>query len=168
MLCCQAMAPGRGEDYIVRTLEGILAEHPFFQGWDSRYFQLAVGCASNVRFNPGEFLFREGQEANTFYLIRAGMVALEVYFPGRGRVPMETVGGGDMLGWSWLIPPYRWGFDARAMEMTRAIVLDGKCLRAKCDQDHEMGYDLVKRVASSLGQRLDATRYRLLDMYSVT
>ncbi len=152
----------------MRTLEGILAEHPFFSGWDPRYFQLAVGCAANVRFNAGELLFREGQEANTFYLIRAGRVALEVYFPGRGSVPLETVGSGEMLGWSWLIPPYRWGFDARALEMTRAIAFDGKCLRGKCEQDHEMGYDLVKRVASSLGQRLDATRIRLLDMYSAS
>ena len=81
---------------------------------------------------------------------------------------MQTLGGGDVLGWSWLIPPYRWGFDARAVEMTRAIALDGKCLRGKCEEDHEMGYDLVKRVASSLGERLDATLLRLLDMYSTT
>ena len=89
----------------MRTLEGILAEHPFFSGWEPRYFQLAVGCASNVRFTAGELLCREGDEANTFYLIRAGKVALEVYFPGRGNVTMETVEGGEMLGWSWLIPP---------------------------------------------------------------
>ncbi|MFN8033098.1 MAG: cyclic nucleotide-binding domain-containing protein [Mycobacterium sp.] len=151
----------------MRTLEGILAKHPFFSDWNPRYLQLAVGCASNVRFNPGELLAREGREANTFYLIRAGRVALEVYFPGRGSVTMETVSGGEMLGWSWLIPPYHWGFDARAVEMTRAIAFDGKCLREKCERDPEMGYDLVKRVASSLGQRLDATRYRLLDMYSI-
>lgn len=149
----------------MRTLEGILAGHPFFQQWEPRYFQLAVGCASNVRFKPGELLFREGQEANTFYLIREGRVALEVYFPGRGGVTTETLGGGDVLGWEWLIPPYRSRFDARAVQPTRAIAFDGKCLREKCEQDHEMGYDLVKRVASSLGQRLDATLYRLLDMY---
>jgi CRP-like cAMP-binding protein len=149
----------------MRTLEGILAKHPFFSGWEPHYFQLAVGCASNVRFNAGELLFREGEDANAFYLIRTGKVALEVFFPGRGSVTMETVGPGEMLGWSWLIPPYRWGFDARATELTRAIGFDGKCLREKCEQDHEMGYDLVKRVASSLGQRLDATRYRLLDMF---
>jgi CRP/FNR family cyclic AMP-dependent transcriptional regulator len=149
----------------MRTLEGILAQHPFFSGWDPRYFQLAVGCASNVRFNAGEFLFHAGKEANTFYLIREGKVALEVVVPGRGGVTVQTLGGGEMLGWSWLIPPYHWRFDARAVELTRAIALDGKCLRGKCEQDPVFGYDLVKRVTSSVGERLDATRLRLLDMY---
>ena len=151
----------------MRTLAGILAGHPFFSGWEPRYLQLAVGCASNVRFNVGEFVFQEGEEANTFYLIREGRVALEVAFPGRGAVTIETLEGGEMLGWSWLIPPYRWRFDARAVKMTRAIALDGKCLRGKCEQDHELGYELVKQVASSLGQRLDATRLRLLDIYGI-
>jgi len=151
----------------MRTLEGILAEHPFFNGWEPRYLQLAVGCASNVRFDAGEFVFQEGEEANTFYLIREGRVALEVVFPGRGAVTIETLEGGELLGWSWLIPPYRWRFDARAVKMTRAIALDGKCLRGKCEEDHELGYKLVKEVASSLGQRLDATRMRLLDMYGI-
>ena len=151
----------------MRTLEGILAEHPFFNGWEPRYLQLAVGCASNVRFDAGEFVFQEGEEANTFYLIREGRVALEVVFPGRGAVTIETLEGGELLGWSWLIPPYRWRFDARAVKMTRAIALDGKCLRGKCEEDHELGYKLVKEVASSLGQRLDATRLRLLDIYGI-
>ena len=151
----------------MRTLEGILAEHPFLSGWEPRYLQLAVGCASNVRFNAGEFVFQEGEEANTFYLIREGRVALEVVFPGRGAVTIETLEGGELLGWSWLIPPYRWRFDARAVKMTRAIALDGKCMRGKCEEDHELGYELVKQVASSLGQRLDATRMRLLDIYGI-
>ena len=151
----------------MRTLEGILAAHPFFSGWEPRYLQLAVGCASNVRFNAGEFVFQEGEEANTFYLIREGRVALEVAFPGRSTVTIQTLDGGEMLGWSWLIPPYHWRFDARAVKTTIAIALDGKCLRRKCEEDHELGYELVKQVVSSLGQRLDATRMRLLDIYSI-
>ena len=151
----------------MRTLEGILAEHPFFNGWEPRYLQLAVGCAKNVRFNAGEFVFQEGEEANTFYLIREGRVALEVAFPGRRTVTIQTLDGGEMLGWSWLIPPYHWRFDARAVKTTIAIALDGKCLRRKCEEDHELGYELVKQVVSSLGQRLDATRMRLLDIYSI-
>jgi CRP-like cAMP-binding protein len=93
----------------MRTLEGILAEHPFFSGWEPRYLQLAVGCGSNVRFNAGEFVFQEGEEANIFYLIREGRVALEVGFPGRGSVTIQTLDGGEMLGWSWLIPPIAGG-----------------------------------------------------------
>jgi CRP/FNR family cyclic AMP-dependent transcriptional regulator len=90
---------------------------------------------------------------------------LEVFIPGRGSVTIQTLGSGDILGWSWLIPPYAWRFDARAVEMTRAIALDGKCLRDKCEADHDLGYELLKRIAAILGQRLDATRFRLLDVY---
>jgi len=150
----------------VRTLEGVLAGHPFFSGMDPRYLQLAVGCAANVRFNAGELIFREGHQAEHFYLIRAGKVALEIHVPGRGSVTVQALGAGEILGWSWLVPPYNWRFDGRAAEMTRAIVFDGKCLREKCEEDHELGYELQKRVIAILGEHLDATRFRLLDVYS--
>jgi CRP/FNR family transcriptional regulator, cyclic AMP receptor protein len=150
----------------MRTLEGVLAKHPFFGGLDPRYLELAVGCASNMRFNAGEFIFREGEEANHFYLIREGKVSLEVFVPGHGGVTIQTLMGGDILGWSWLVPPYRSMFEARAAEMTRAIVLDGKCLRDKCEADHELGYELLKRVTPILGRGLDAARVQLLDIYS--
>lgn len=149
----------------MRTLEGVLAKHPFFSGLDPRYLELAVGCASNMRFDAGQFIFREGEEANHFYLIREGKVALEVSAPGRGSLTIQTLRGGDILGWSWLIPPYKSLFGARATEMTRVVVLDGKCLREKCEADHELGYELLKRVTSDVGQRLDATRFQLLDLY---
>ncbi len=149
----------------MRTLEGVLAGHPFFKGLDPRYVELAVGCASNVRFNAGELLFSAGREANRFYLIRAGTVALEISVPGHGGLTIQTLGTGDILGWSWLVPPYNWRFDGRATEMTRAIVFDGTCLRDKCEEDHELGYELLKRVIAVLGEGLDATRFRLLDIY---
>jgi CRP/FNR family transcriptional regulator, cyclic AMP receptor protein len=150
----------------VRTLEGILAAHPFFKGMDPRYTQLVVGCAANVRFDAGEFIAREGTRADHFYLIRAGRIALETFVPGRGGRAVQTLGEGDILGWSWLVPPYNWRFDVRASEMTRAIVFDGKCLREKCERDHELGYEMQKRVIAVLGQHLDATRFRLLDVYA--
>ena len=148
----------------IKTLDGILARHPFFSGLDSRYLQLAVGCAANVRFNEGDLIFKEGKQADNFYLIRQGQVPLELIWPGRGSLTVQTVGEGEVLGWSWLIPPYHWRFDARAMKPTLAIVLDGKCLRAKCEEDHQLGYELVKRITTILGQRLDATRVQLLDL----
>lgn len=151
----------------MRTLDGILARHPFFDGLDPRYLQLAVGCAANVRFNEGDLIFKEGEEADNFYLIRQGQVALELFVPGRGSLTVQTVGEGEILGWSWLIPPYHWRFDARTMKPTLAIILDGRCLRAKCEEDHELGYELVKRIASILGQTLDATRFRLVDLYGL-
>ncbi len=150
----------------MRTLEGVLAKHSFFGGMDPRYLQLAVGCAANVRFNAGELIFREGYEAEHFYLIRAGKIALEIPVLGRGRLTVQTLGAGEILGWSWLVPPYNWRFDGRAAEMTRAIVFDGKCLREKCEEDHELGYELQKRVIAVLGEYLDATRFRLLDIYA--
>lgn len=150
----------------MRTLEGVLARHPFFGGMDPRYFRLMIGCAANVRFAPGELIFREGQPADHFYLIRAGRIALETSVPGRGSVTVQTLGDGQILGWSWLVPPYNSRFDARAAEMTRAIGFDGKCLREKCEVDHELGFELQKRVIAVLGEYLDATRFRLLDVYA--
>lgn len=150
----------------METLEPILAEHPFFKGLDRHYIELIVGCSSNVRFDAGKSVFRAGEEANEFYLVRHGKVALEVYVPGQGPITIETVGEGEILGWSWLIPPYHWRFDARAVDLTRAIALDGKCLRNKCEKDHDLGYELLKRFADIIVQRLEATRLQLLDVYN--
>lgn len=150
----------------MRTLETILAEHPFFAGLDPRYLQIIAGCATNVVFEAGQMIFREGEPANCFYLVRLGRVALEVHAAGVGTITIQTLDSGDILGWSWLVPPYRWHFDARAVELTRAIALDGECLRHKCEQDHSLGYELLKRFAEIITQRLQATRLQLLDVYS--
>jgi CRP-like cAMP-binding protein len=149
----------------METLEPILAEQSFFESMNPDYLRVLVGCASNVRFEPGQMIFKEGDEADQFYLIRAGKVAIDVFVPGRGAVTIQTAGPGDVLGWSWLVAPYRWHFDARALELTRAIVLDGKCLRGKCDADPGLGYELLKRFAHVMTERLQATRLQLLDMY---
>jgi CRP-like cAMP-binding protein len=147
------------------SLERILGEHPFFGGMEEPYLQLFVDCASNVRFNAGEMIFREGEEANTFYLIRHGRVALETSAPQCGSVIIETLGEGNVLGWSWLVAPFRWRFDARAMEPIRAIALDGRCLRGRSEEDHDLGYELMKRCAQVMEQRLQAARLQLLDVY---
>ena len=151
----------------METLARLLAEHPFLQGLQPEHIELLTGCASNVRFDSGQFIFREGDEANHFYIIRHGKVALEIYAPGKGPITIETLEEGDILGWSWLFPPYHWHFDARAVELTRAIALDGKCLRTKCDEDPSLGYELVKRFSHVLVDRLQATRMKLLDLYGV-
>lgn len=150
---------------MIHTLEPVLAEHPFFKDLNPRHLQVVVACASNVRFEAGRFIFREGDEANQFYLIRHGSVSLEVFVPERGSLVIQTLGEGDVLGWSWLFPPYRWVFDARATTLTRAIALDGACLRRKCEDDHELGYELLKRFAQIIMERLQATRLQLLDIY---
>jgi CRP-like cAMP-binding protein len=149
----------------METLEPILAEHPFIKGLEPRHVQLIVGCASNMRFEAGQFILREGEEANQFYIIRKGRVALEVFSPEQGPIIIDTLGDGEVLGWSWLIPPYHWRFDARAVELTRAIALDGKCLRNKCEEDHDLAYELLKRFAHLMEERLEATRLQLMDIY---
>ena len=150
----------------MQTLEPILAEHPFFKGLKPEYLQLVTGCASNVRFDTGTYIFREGEEASQFYLIRQGKVALEIFAAQYGPITIETIEAGEVLGWSWIFPPYRWHFSGRVFEPTRAIALDGKCLRTKAEADHDLGYELMRRVAQIMMERLNATRIRLLDIYS--
>jgi len=149
----------------METLEPILAKHPFLKGLEPRHLKILVGCASNVRFNAGQFLFHEGEEANEFYMIREGKVAVQIQGGERGPIIVQTVGEGEVLGWSWLIPPYRWRFDGNALELTRAIALDGKCLRMKSEEDHDLGYELLKRFAGIIVDRLEAARLQLLDVY---
>jgi CRP-like cAMP-binding protein len=150
----------------MESLEPILAKHAFFERLEADYLKLLVGCASNVRFSAGAYIFRQGEEASHFYLIRQGRVALEIHAPQRPPIVIETLDGDDILGWSWLIPPHLWRFDARIVDNTRAIALDGKCLRAKCEEDHDLGYELLKRFAHIVTQRLQATRMQLLDVYA--
>ncbi|MDP3063706.1 MAG: cyclic nucleotide-binding domain-containing protein [Chloroflexota bacterium] len=149
----------------MNALEPVLAAHPFLKGLAPHHVSVLMGCASNVRFDAGQFLFHEGKEANHFYIVRHGRVALEIAAPGRSPIIVQTIGVGEVLGWSWLLPPYRWHFDARAVELTRAIALDGSCLRTKCEQDHDLGYELLKRFTAEVVDRLQATRLQLLEVY---
>lgn len=146
-------------------LEQILTQHPFFAGCPAEYRQLVVGCARNHRFDAGQYLLREGEPANEFFLVRHGKVALEIVAPGRTPIVFETLGEGEIVGASWLVPPYRWSFDARAVELTRAIGINAACLRDKCEADHDLGYEMMKRFVPILLQRLQATRLQLLDVY---
>jgi CRP-like cAMP-binding protein len=149
----------------MEDLERILTEHPFLQGLDQRHIRLLVGCAANVVFKPGDFIFREGDEANSFYFIRHGKAMIETFVPHIGAVVIQTREAGEVMGWSWMVPPYRWHFDCRALELTRALALDGKCLRDKFEQDHDLGYELMKRFTLLIAQRLEATRLQLMDVY---
>lgn len=146
------------------TLEPILATHPFFKDFPEKHLRVLVGCAKNVRFEEGQMIFREEQEANCFYLIRHGKVALEISYPGRGSIHLQTKESGDILGWSWAVPPYYWVHDARALELTRAIVLDGICMRARCEEDHQLGYEMLKRFSHIMQQDLTIMRMRLAEM----
>jgi len=149
----------------MQDLGPYLKEHKFLQGMTDEHIELIVGCASNVKFDPGEYVCREGQEADRFYFIRQGRLALQLMTHDRGAMTIQTVNPGDVLGWSWLIPPYVWHFDCKAVELTRAIALDGTCIRDKCEKDHHLGYEVMKRFAHVMVERLLATRLQLLDVY---
>lgn len=149
----------------VHTLEPIIQATPFFQGMEPRHTELITGCATNVRWGEGETIFRQGDTAEHFYLVRSGLVAVQLMVPHRGITTILTVGEGEVLGWSWLFPPYRWHFDARAQQATHALAFDGKCLRGKCDDDHDLGYEIFKRFMQIVNDRLESTRLQLLDMY---
>lgn len=146
-------------------MAAILRDHPFTAGMRPEHVAVVAGCARNVHLAAGTYVFREGEPASTFLALRDGVVALELFTPTRGGLVVQTLHAGDVLGWSWLFPPYRWTFDARVVEAARAVALDGACLRAKAEADHELGYELMKRVAQVFTRRLAATRMQLLDLY---
>lgn len=149
----------------MEELEKILAEHPFFEGLDPKLLNLIVGCASSVSYDAGQMIYREEDNADQFLLILQGKVAIEIFVPGRGPLTIQTIGPGDVLGWSWLFPPYRRQFDARAVEQTTGIALDGRCLREMVEEDHDFGYELIKRFSQVAVERLRATSRQLLDIY---
>ena len=147
------------------TLEPLLREHPFLKGLEPEYLTLLAGCAMNVRFRAGSFLFREGEAAGQCFLIREGKLALEIAAPGRGSIIVQTLGAGDVAGFSWLLEPHQWQFDGRVIEPVRAVALDGTCLRGKCADDPRLGFELTQLFARLAIQRLQATRLQLLDVY---
>lgn len=149
----------------LQDLGGILDEHPFFQGIDQRLRALLIGCARNERFDAGAYLLREGGEADTFFLIRTGMVAVEIRAPGQKAMVLETLGEGDVLGWSWMVPPYRLAFDARAQSPVRVLSFDATCLRRKMDADPALGYEVLRRFLPVMAHRLSAARLQMLDLY---
>jgi CRP-like cAMP-binding protein len=148
----------------MNDLRPILESHPYFEGLAEEYLELATGCAKNVRFKQDDYLFREGDEAHDFYLIRHGRVAVEMQVNHHPSV-VHTIGDGEILGWSWLIPPHHWRFSARAVQLTRALALDGACLRRKCEEDRAFGYELLKRFSADMEERLYRSWIQVVDIY---
>jgi CRP/FNR family transcriptional regulator, cyclic AMP receptor protein len=149
----------------VQTIEQLLAEAKAFDGMSQEHLELIAGCAQNEVFEDGAYLMREGDAANRFYVVRLGRVALEIFVPHRGGVTIETIEGGDLVGWSWLTPPYRVHLDARAVGSVHVVAFDAACLRGKADEDPVLGYELMRRFIPVIVERLQATRVRMLDVY---
>jgi CRP/FNR family cyclic AMP-dependent transcriptional regulator len=147
------------------TMEPILAAHPFCKGLEPRYLKLILACASRETFTLGQFLCRDHEEARKFYVIHHGRVSVEIYRARRGPVTIQSLGEGEVLGWLWFDKPYQWHLDAKALDLTRVISLDVQCLLDECNQDHDFGYELMRRYAHHLAVQFRVTKLQLADMY---
>jgi CRP/FNR family cyclic AMP-dependent transcriptional regulator len=139
-----------------------VALHPFLAGMSRTHLALLTDCAMPVHFKQGQTIFREGEMANRFYLIETGKVALESSDGLDNPALVESIGAGDLLGWSWMFPPYTWRFTARALEPTLAIFFYGTILREYCERDHSLGYELFKRMAPVMIKRMQNAREKLV------
>jgi CRP/FNR family cyclic AMP-dependent transcriptional regulator len=146
----------------MNNLPETILNHDLFRGMRPEHLAVLAEGASEVKFKAGEVLFREGEPADKFHLIRSGKLALEAHEPGTGTTLVQTLGPGEVLGWSWLFPPFVWHFQTRATEPTEAVSLSGAHLLNVAERDHDFGYELMKRVAQVVIHRLQATRKQLL------
>lgn len=149
----------------VEGLGKIVGSHALFKGLDPGFLDLVAGCARNVRFAAGDYLLHEGDDASEIFLIREGQAALEISAPGKPQTRFQTIGPNEVIGLSWLVPPYRWTYDARAISDLRAISLDAICLRNKCETDAALGYEVMKRFTPTIVERLHQARLQMLDVY---
>lgn len=157
-------ASGKGVSKMKTILE-LIKEHPFFKGFDESEFQFIASCGKRVVFRPLSYIAKESEEANAFYLIIKGHVEVEIHVSPKRHLTLQTLHAGDILGWSWLYPPYTWRFDVSAVDEVLAIALDGKCLRDKCEEDPKFGYKVMKRFARIMTERLHAARMQLIEAY---
>lgn len=149
----------------IEGIDKLLTEHPFFKDMPEDARKTLAGCAKNERFEPGDYLAHEGAPANKFYLIRSGTLAVEFHVPSGDGLVIETLHNGEVFGWSWMVAPYEWAYDIRAVELARVISLDAACLRKKITKDKVLGFELFSRFAPIIAKRLNSTRQQLTDMY---
>src|ERR1041385_1938627 len=147
-------------------LEARVALHPFLAGINRSHLRLLTDCAMAATFKPGQTILREGEFANRFYLIETGRVVLESAAAIDDPGPLETIGPGDLLGWSWMFPPYVWHFTARAIEPTTALFFYGTILREYCEKNHSLGYELLKRMAPVMLKRLQRARKQIIELHA--
>ena len=149
----------------IHGIEEILSEHPVFKAFDKETLGLLAGCARNEHFRAGDRIFTEGDPADKVYLIREGDAAVEIATSERAPIIVETLHAGDVLGWSWMVPPYRHMSDARAMTEIRAVSLGADCMRTKCDDNPVLGYRMFQHLLPHMAVRVRALRMQLLDLY---
>jgi CRP/FNR family transcriptional regulator, cyclic AMP receptor protein len=158
--------PNMNQASVIEPMATRVALHPFLAGMNRAQLALLTDCAMATQFKTGHTILREGEFANRCYLIETGKVVLECAADFGEPLMLETIGAGDLLGWSWMFPPYTWQYTARAAEPTTAIVFYGTLLREYCEKDHSLGYNLLKRISAVMVKRLQAAHKRMVSMYS--
>jgi CRP/FNR family cyclic AMP-dependent transcriptional regulator len=147
-------------------LEEYLSVQTFFSGLSPQSIGFLASCASEWQIEPGYILFRQSERAHQFYLIRNGSIAIEIPAITGPTLQVQSLGAGQILGWSWLIPPYKWNFQARAEVPTALLAFDGDVVLARCEEEPTFGYALLKRVASLMAERLEVARQRMMDQWN--
>jgi CRP-like cAMP-binding protein len=148
-----------------QSIEDYLSTHTFFSGLDTRFLKFLSNSAAELRINEGDVLFQQGKRADKFFLLRHGQVSVQVPALVGPTLELQVLGEDQILGWSWLIPPYRWNFQARAMADSDLLEFDGNAILAHCEEDPKFGYELFKRFASLMSERLDAARQKMMDQW---
>jgi CRP-like cAMP-binding protein len=142
-----------------------LPQVDFFKELSPRVIDVLLKDAFEINYQPGQFIFHRDEKADYFYIVLRGCVAVGIYPEKQGPKKIQTIGEGELLGWSWIIPPHRWRFDAMAQVSTRLLTLQGKQIRAATEMDHELGHEILKKVTHALSGRLEGARLQLLDLY---
>lgn len=141
--------------------------HPLFKDMVISDVERLGQVISEERFDPGAIILREGQPADRVYLVCSGKVAIDLPLPNRNALTIATSGAPAVIGWSWIFPDHQWHFQARAMEPTRTIVIDGKGLLEMFERDHAFGYETIRRISRMIHDRLQSTTQQLLDAFDV-
>jgi CRP-like cAMP-binding protein len=149
----------------ITDLSTVLTKQDFFKDFAPGDLQLIAGCAKNVTYPANTLLGEIGGPANSFYLVRKGLIAIETHLSHKGAQVIQVVHPGDVVGWSWIFPPYKWSYDIRTVEDVTLMEFDGACLRTKCDKEPALGYRLMRRFSLLIAERLEHSRIRLLDIY---
>ncbi len=143
-----------------------LYRHPFFSGMDDQHVKFLADSAAETRISEGAILFRQGKPADKFYLLRSGDVSVQVPALVGPVLEIQRIGEGQLLGWSWLIPPYKWNFQARVEADSTFLEFDGRAVLARCEEDSKFGYELLKRFAALMSERLEAARQKMMDEWN--
>lgn len=151
-----------------QSLSDTLRANPWFAALEPQLFEKMVAIASEASWSAEQVIFREGDHNDHLYFVLEGQVALEIYIPARGRVTILTIGPDEIFGWSAVVPVIqKRTASARAVLPSRVVAFNGAALRAACDEDHDLGYHVYRRLTNVIAGRLTATRMQLLDMYAV-